>query len=325
METVNWGILGCGDVCERKSGPAMYETPHSSLVAVMRRNREKLFDFARRHGVARTYTDAGALIADPEVNAVYIATPPDTHKDLALRVLAAGKPVYVEKPMAMTYAESQEIVAAAEKAGQKLFVAFYRRALPYFLKVRELLDSGAIGVPLTVGIRFFRAESAADRDADHLPWRLRKEVGGDGYFYDLAPHTLDILDFLLGEIAEARGFRANLGKFYTVADTVTAELRFRSGVLGTGTWCFVAPEQAHQDSVVITGRKGSIRFSTFLFEPIEIVTAQGSRRFAIPPPEHIQQPLIQTIVDELRGRGHCPSTGVSAARTARVTDLIMKD
>ncbi len=323
METVNWGIVGCGNVCERKSGPPMYKTRHSALVAVMRRDAEKAADFARRHGVGKSYTDATALIADPEVDIVYIATPPDTHRELAQQVLEAGKPVYVEKPMAMTWAECRAMNEAAEKAGQKLFVAYYRRALPYFLKVKELLDSGAIGKPLTVGIRHFRPESPGDRDAANLPWRLRREVGGEGYFYDLAPHTLDILDFLLGEIADAKGYKTNLGGFYDVADTITATFRFRSGVTGTGTWCFVAPPEATEDTIAITGRNGIVRFNTFEFSPIELTTAQGTELFRIDPPEHIQGPLIETIVAELRGEGQCPSTGISAARTSQVMDWMM--
>lgn len=147
MKTVNWGIVGCGNVCERKSGPAMYKTPHSALAAVMRRDAEKAADFARRHNVPKSYTDAAALIADPEVDIVYVATPPGTHRELAVQALEAGKPVYVEKPMAMNHAECLEMIAAAEKAGQKLFVAYYRRALPYFLKVKELLDGGSVGQP----------------------------------------------------------------------------------------------------------------------------------------------------------------------------------
>lgn len=323
METVNWGIVGCGNVCERKSGPPMYKTRHSALVAVMRRDAEKAADFARRHGVGKSYTDATALIADPEVDIVYIATPPDTHRELAQQVLEAGKPVYVEKPMAMTWAECRAMNEAAEKAGQKLFVAYYRRALPYFLKVKELLDSGAIGKPLTVGIRHLRPESPGDRDAANLPWRLRREVGGEGYFYDLAPHTLDILDFLLGEIADAKGYKTNLGGFYDVADTVTATFRFRSGVTGTGAWCFVAPPEATEDTITITGRNGIVRFNTFEFSPIELTTAQGTELFRIDPPEHIQGPLIETIVAELRGEGQCPSTGISAARTSQVMDWMM--
>ena len=325
MKTVNWGIVGCGNVCERKSGPAMYKTPHSALAAVMRRDAEKAADFARRHNVPKSYTDAAALIADPEVDIVYVATPPGTHRELAVQALEAGKPVYVEKPMAMNHAECLEMIAAAEKAGQKLFVAYYRRALPYFLKVKELLDGGSVGQPLTAEVRLLRPERPEDRDPARLPWRLRREVGGEGYFHDLAPHTLDILDFLLGEIADARGCKSNLGGFYDVADTVTAAFRFRSGVTGTGTWCFVAPPQAVEDSVAITGRKGIIRFSTFTFSPIELTTAGGKERFRIDPPEHIQGPLIETIVAELRGEGRCPSTGTSAARTSRVMDRIISE
>ena len=171
MENVNWGILGCGDVCERKSGPPMYKTPHSALAAVMRRDAAKAADFARRHGVPKSYTDADALIADPGVDIVYVATPPDSHRELALKVLAAGKPVYVEKPMAMNHAECLDMIAAAERSGQRLFVAYYRRALPYFLKVKELLDSGAIGEVLSVEVRYFRPESPGDRDPARLPWR----------------------------------------------------------------------------------------------------------------------------------------------------------
>ena len=174
-------------------------------------------------------------------------------------------------------------------------------------------------------MRYFRPESPGDRDPARLPWRLRREVGGEGYFYDMAPHTLDILDFLLGEIADARGHKANRGGFYDVADTVTASFRFRSGLVGTGAWCFVAPPSAAEDSVVVTGRKGSVRFSTFAFTPVELVTEQGVERFQIASPEHIQGPLIETIVRELRGEGLCPSTGISAARTSRVMDEIMKE
>lgn len=325
MENVNWGIVGCGDVCERKSGPPMYLTPHSALRAVMRRDREKLADFARRHHVPKTYTDADALIADPEVDIVYIATPPANHKELTLKALSAGKPVYVEKPMAMTHAECLEMIDAARKAGQKLFVAYYRRALPYFTKIKELLDADAIGDPLTVEVRYLRPPGPEDLDPAKLPWRLRREVGGEGYFYDLAPHTLDILDFLLGPLADASGYKENRGGFYEVADTVTAAFRFASGVAGSGTWCFAAPEQARTDSVVITGREGILRFSTFDFDPVELTTARGVERFACASPEFIQGPLIETIVAELRGEGSCPSTGISAARTSWVMDRIMKE
>ena len=305
MKTVNWGIVGCGNVCERKSGPAMYKTPHSALAAVMRRDAEKAADFARRHNVPKSYTDAAALIADPEVDIVYVATPPGTHRELAVQALEAGKPVYVEKPMAMNHAECLEMIAAAEKAGQKLFVAYYRRALPYFLKVKELLDGGSVGQPLTAEVRLLRPERPEDRDPARLPWRLRREVGGEGYFHDLAPHTLDILDFLLGEIADARGCKSNLGGFYDVADTVTAAFRFRSGVHGDRNVVFRRPAPGRRGFGRHHGPQGHQYASApSTFTPHRTDDGAGARNVSeIDPPEHIQGPLIETIVAGAARRG----------------------
>ena len=319
MKTIKW----VGAVTEKKSGPAFYKIEHSALVAVMRRDEEKVKDFAKRHHVEKYYTDADKLINDPDVDAVYVATPPLSHKEYALRVLQAGKPVYVEKPMAMDYAECMDMVHAAKAANQKLFVAHYRRALPYFLKVKELLENDAIGKILTADVRFYRPASSSDMDKQQQTWRLKREIAGEGYFFDLAPHTLDILDFLLGEIEEAKGYCKNLGGYYEVADTLSAIMQFKSGITGVGEWCFVTSGQSREDSITITGTKGFIRFSTFAFTPISLSTDKGKELFEPEQPEHIQQPLIQTIVNELHGVGECPSTGVSAARTAKVMDMIV--
>lgn len=322
---IQWGIIGAGNVTEVKSGPAFNKIMNSSLMAVMRRDEEKVRDYARRHDVPKWYTDADGLINDPDVNAVYIATPPSSHKEYTLKVLQAGKPVYVEKPMAMTYKECLEMNDTAQYYGQKLFVAYYRRALPYFLKVKELLESGIIGKILTVDIVYYCPPFETDLNPDLHTWRIQQEIGGNGYFYDLAPHTLDILDFLLGEISEAKGFGTNRAGFYTVDDTVSATFRFQSGVLGTGRWCFATSEDSVTDNVVITGSKGEIVFNTFQFNPIELKAGLATQYFSYDRPLHIQFPLIQTIVDELLGKGKCPSTGISAARTSRVMDLILNN
>ncbi|QIK59702.1 Gfo/Idh/MocA family oxidoreductase [Dysgonomonas sp. HDW5A] len=323
MKTINWGIIGCGNVCEKKSGPSFYKIEHSNLVAVMRRDLDKVKDYAMRHKVDKYYTDADQLIADSQVDAVYIATPPNTHMQYAIKAMQAGKLVYVEKPMGMNSAECEEMIRTSETTNQKLFVAFYRRALPYFLKVKELLESGVIGNVLTVEVKQYRSPRVSDLTSSDHTWRVDKDIAGEGYFYDLAPHTLDILDFLLGEITDAKGFSANLGQFYEVKDTISAILKFKSGIIGSGRWCFVTSAQTDVDSIIITGTKGEIRFSTFAFSPILLLSDTASESFDIPSPEHIQQPLIQTIVDELRGVGKCPSTGVSGARTSRVMDMIL--
>ncbi len=291
----------------------------------MRRNRQKIKDFAERHKVPNYYTDAGMLFNDPRITAIYVATPPNSHKEYAIRALQAGKAVYVEKPMAMNYKECLEMIRVSKETGQPLFVAYYRRALPYFLKVKEWLNNERIGKPLTVDVKLLKTPQLTDFNRDQHTWRINKEIAGEGYFYDLAPHTLDILDFLLGEISEATGYSVNRGGLYRVNDTFATSFQFRSGVVGAGLWGFVHSEHSVRDHVIITGTHGEIRFSTFAFTPLQLFTDAGKESLEVPPPKHIQQPLIQTIVDELRGQGLCPSPGVDAARTSRIMDEILNN
>ena len=153
MEKVRWGIIGVGNVTERKSGPGFQQAERSELVAVMRRNGDLAADYARRNNVPRWYDDADELINDPQVDAVYVATPPSSHKEYVIRAARAGKPVYVEKPMARTAAECEEMMSACEEAGVGLFVAYYRRALPRFVTVKELMDGGWVGQLRSVSVR----------------------------------------------------------------------------------------------------------------------------------------------------------------------------
>ncbi len=320
---INWGIIGCGDVCEVKSGPAFYKAEGSTLAAVMRRDAEKAADFAKRHHVNKYYTSVEELLSDPAVNAVYVATPPHLHKQYTIQALRAGKPVYVEKPMAMDFAECEEMMRVSEETGQKLFVAYYRRSLPYFIKVKEIIDSGLIGKPVALEIKQFRAPFASDFDNDTHTWRVKTDIAGGGYFYDLAPHTIDIVDFLLGKIVDAKGFSANLGGLYGAEDTVSASFRMESGALGTGIWSFVTESGSNIDSIDILGTKGKVNFAVFDFTPIKLTTSAGVEEFTVANPQHIQQPLIETIVNELSGKGSSPSPASSGARASWVIDKII--
>ena len=181
MGVIRWGILGCGDVTEVKSGPGFYKCRGSELVAVMRRDGGKAADYAKRHGVRRWYDNGDALIADPEVDAVYVATPPGTHEFYAMKVLAAGKPCYVEKPMSRNGAEGERMVEGFKKAGVPLFVAYYRRALPRFLKVKELIESGALGRVQRVSWEY--ADMKGAKRAEVVPWRVQAEHSGGGCFW----------------------------------------------------------------------------------------------------------------------------------------------
>lgn len=323
MGTIRWGIVGCGDVCEVKSGPGLYKAENSALVAVMRRNGELAADFARRHRVARWYDDGDALIHDPEVDAVYIATPPDSHRDYTLAAAQAGKPVYVEKPMARNFDECQAMIRACEEAGVPLWVAFYRRRLPKFLKVQELLASGAIGEVRSVSVRFHGQVKPGQTDPGNRAWRVVPEIAGAGLFLDLGSHMLDILDYLLGPIERVRGFAANQGGHYAAEDIVSGSFEFASGVLGTGTWLFTSFHSL--DWTEIHGTKGSIGYVCFDASPVVLTSASGRQEIAVSQPVHVQQPLIQTIVDELNGQGQCPSTGTSAARTSWVMDQLLAE
>ena len=323
IEDVKWGIIGCGNVTEVKSGPPLQLTPHSSLVAVMRRDPKLAEDYARRHQVPKWYDNADDLINDPAVNAVYIATPPDAHLEYAVKAMRAGKPVYVEKPMCRTYAECQEMLKVSNETGMPIYVAYYRRALPGFLKVKELVESDAIGAIRLVNIRYYRPLNN-DLQGDEIPWRFRPEISGGGLLFDLAAHTLDYLDYVFGAIRNIKANAFNQAGRYPAEDIVMANWRHDCGVAGTGTWCFTTSDKNILDEVEIIGNKGRIIVSTFEFTPVVLENNEGRREFQFERPQHIQSYLMAKIVASLRGEDESPSTGRSAARTNRVLDEMVK-
>lgn len=324
MRTIRWGMIGCGDVAERKSGPGFYKARHSELVAVMRRDGAKAADYARRHRVPRWHDDAGAIIEASDIDAVYIATLTDTHREYTLRCAAAGKPVYVEKPMGMNHAQCVEMIDGCRAAGVPLWVGYYRRALPRFLAVRDLVASGAIGeVRMATTCVTQRLPDASAFEGGQVPWRVNRALSGGGIFFESCCHILDFLDFLFGPIAEVRGFAANQAHRYDAEDVVAASYRFGSGVYGSGTFCYA--EDTDLEYTELTGAAGRLRFSAFAPVPIRILRGDAVEEHPVGDPEHVHQPMIQSIVDELNGEGRCASTGESGARTAKVMDAILAD
>ena len=327
MTVIRWGIIGCGDVCEVKSGPGFQKAANSALVAVMRRNGPLAADFARRHGVPRWYDDAQALINDSEVDAVYVATPPSSHKEYTLLAAAAGKPVYVEKPMAPTHADCVEMIEACRAAGVPLWVGYYRRRLPKFVKIQEMLNSGVIGDVRSVTIRLRQPVAAqlhqpgTPMNLTDLPWRVNPAIAGGGLFLDLAAHMLDIVDMLVSPIRQVSGFATNQGGHYPAEDIVAGTFAFENGALGTGSWFFTAADKLEWTE--LEGPLGRIGYACFDTSPIQLITADGLQEISITQPDHVHQPLIQTIVDEFNGQGRCPSTGESGARATWVMDQML--
>jgi predicted dehydrogenase len=320
MDVVRWGIVGVGDVTEVKSGPGFQKAEGSALTAVMRRDFARAEDFARRHGVPRVHRRAQDLIEDPDVDAVYIATPPSTHCELALRVAEAGKPCLVEKPMARNHDECVRMNVAFRARRLPLWVAFYRRALPRFLLVRELLQQGAVGRITSIHVEVYGRLVTGD---SARAWRFDPTVGGAGLFLDMGSHSLDLVDFLVAPIRQVSGFALNTGGAYAVEDVTVASFLLEGGVGASGVWNFNA--SATSDAIRVTGSEGYVQ--TPIFGDVDVVATRGgtAEAHAVRNPPHVHQPLIQTIVDELRGRGRCESTGESAARTSWVMDRCLEE
>lgn len=326
MQPVRWGIIGCGNVTEVKSGPAYQQTAGFMVQAVMRRDAAKAADYASRHQVPRWYSDADALIADPDIDAVYIATPPDSHLYYALKVAAAGKICCVEKPMALSSDECLQMIDAFAARNLPLFVAYYRRSLPRFLQVKEWLDRAEIGAVRHVQWNFSRSPNPSDL-AGQPNWRTDPSQAGGGYFVDLASHGLDLLMYLLGDITQVQGQALNQQGLYAAEDAVTACWQHQAqadGAVATGAGFWHFGCDGRRDSVEIIGSTGHIRFSVFQDEPVVLVNQAGSQSLHIANPPHIQQYHVENIRAQLAGERPHPSTGSTAWRASAVMEQILR-
>ena len=323
MENIfKWGIIGCGDVTERKSGPAYQKVTGFKLQAVMRRDLNKAKDYAKRHNVPSYTNDADSLINDPNIDAVYIATPPDTHLFYALKAAAAGKPCCIEKPMATNYRDCKIIEEAFSSKRIPLFVAYYRRSLPRFLKIKEWLSNNEIGLVRHVNYQFTRPASHQDKSGVYN-WRTDKNVAFGGYFEDLASHALDLFVFLLGDILDAKGFSGNQQGLYSSMDAVVGSWLHESGVTGSGVWNFGSVK--HQDSVEIIGEKGVIRFSVFNDEPILLDKEGEIDSLLIENPDPIQYHHVENMRKNLVDGVAHPSSGLSGVHSSWVMEMILNN
>lgn len=316
---IRWGILGCGNVTEVKSGPAYQKTAGFEIVAVMRRNPEKAADYAKRHGISKYYTNADDLINDPEIDAIYIATPPDTHKQYGLKVASAGKICCIEKPLSPSYQDSLAIHEAFKEKNVPLFVAYYRRSLPRFLQVKEWIDSKNIGQVRHIKWHFSRPASTQDLTKEYN-WRTDVEIATAGYFDDLASHGLDLFTYLLGDIKEASGISLNQQGLYSAKDAVTANWIHKSGITGSGSWNFGT--YSTEDQVEVYGSTGKITFSVFENEPVTLETQEGVINLTIDHPENVQLHHVQQMKESILNNKTHPSNGNTATHTSWVMEQI---
>jgi predicted dehydrogenase len=321
MNQINWGIIGCGDVTEIKSGPAFNKVKNSSLVAVMRRDADKAKDYAHRHQVPKWYSDAASLINDPEVNAIYIATPPSSHEEYTFAALEAGKPVYVEKPMTIHSASASRMANRAKEKNNKLCVAHYRRAQPLFKKIKQLVQEKAIGEICCARVESYKKTVTDTEMADPgRAWRVDPAVAGGGLFHDLSPHQLDLMYYFFGEMEYASGVSTSQNKIYPADDLVTGNILFKSGVIFDGLWCFNVADDLEKDNCDIIGTEGKISFTFFEHKPIYLTHKGKTETLTFDPIPHVQQPMIEQVVNYFLGQAPNPCSGDDGVMVMKLID-----
>jgi len=318
MEKIIWGIIGCGNVTEVKSGPAFNKVPNSFLAAVMRRDKVKAEDYANRHQVKKWYSDAKSLIQDPEINAIYIATPPDSHEAYTLAAFKAGKPVYVEKPMALNSIEAQRMQEAAEKYSCKLSVAHYRRAQPKFLEIKRIIDEKILGKISLVNMKMALAPTPGLAET----WRVNPAISGGGLFHDLAPHQLDLMLYFFGVPVSIHGNSLNKSKSYHADDYVSAEIIFRNNILYKGVWDFDVSKDKEEDICEIKGENGVLRFGVFS-DLCELSLNGETKSLTFEHLPHVQQPMIEQVVNYFLDKGPNPCSGTDAVKVMKMMDKIV--
>jgi predicted dehydrogenase len=316
---VRFGLIGCGDIAARRVAAALAETPGSALLAVARRRAELAAEFARRHGAERSYADWHDLVRDPEVNAVYVATPVRLHAEQAIAAAEAGKHVLCEKPMALDVAGCERMIAAARAHGVRLGVAYYRHHYPVVASLKALLASGQIGVPVLVQAQAFEA---FDPGPDHpRAWLLRKAESGGGPMMDFGCHRLEVLLDLLGPVAEVEGFPTRVRlRAREVEDTCIARLRFASGAEAVLAVSHAAMES--RDSFEVYGSAGSAHVPVLNQGRIRIVTAEGVREEEHPAPANLHQPLVADFVQAVRDGREPAVSGAVGLEVSRLLAAI---
>lgn len=316
MDYVRWGIIGSGDVAEHKGGPALYEADHSELVAVMSRRKSKAQDFAERHGAKRHYTSAEELLADEEVNAVYVATPPNVHAELTIAAAEAGQHVLCEKPMAMTAAECEQMIQACQQHEVQLMIAYYRRFFPVVAEMKRLVEEGRIGRPLR--IRAEVSDLYAPSPDGERAWLIDPAVAGGGFLTDVATHRLDLMVHFLGRVREVAAFTDTLRFDFEVDDSSALILRFESGAHASAAFNWSVG--ASIDEFEICGTEGRLLSRNLGQGALEVFADGEHETHELPAPAITHLGLVQHFVHSLRTREGNALPGEEGMQATRLTE-----
>ncbi len=312
-DRLGWGIIGCGDVVEKKSGPSLAQARRSRIVGMMRRDRSRAEALAGRFGAWGT-DDARAVLEHREVDVVYVATPPSSHMEYVVAAAQAGKHVLVEKPMAMSAAQGRRMVEAARQAGVRLFAAYYRRFHPHLRHVRDQIAAGRIGRPVQAFIDLAK-RSTVDPERD---WLIDPARSGGGHFVDVGVHRLDALVFMLGPVESSCGVRTVFDASSRVEQAVTLAIRFRSGAQAAVTGDFRSGRRA--DYFAIYGDEGAIILDNFDSRQGVIRNGRQEERFSFPAPAGTHLGQVAHIESVLLDGAPPECTGEDALITEEILD-----
>ena len=320
-KTIRWGFLGCGKVVLTKSGDAFRNVPNSTIEAVRRRNLEQAKESAEYFGAPNWCDKIEDLLAS-DIDAVYIATPPGFHYEQAMECLKAGKAVYLEKPFARNYPEAKALTEGFEKAGIPLYIAHYRRALPRFLKIREMLSAKIIGEVESIDFHLNRIFSPKEVQKG---WLYDLVLSGGGKYYDIAPHTVDIINFLFGNITQVQGSAKNIGVGCPLENVVEMSFVTEKGIQGNARFCCVAEEKS--DRMYVTGTKGTMEFSVHGKTDVIVRDIDGNvvERFDLPDPKTVEEAMVQSVVEDLLGISVCESKARDVLITYEIIDKVLDE
>lgn len=315
---LRWGLIGCGDISQKRVAPALRDLPEAELVAVNRAQFDKVEEFASKFGAQRVYREWEDLLKDPNIEAVYVATPVHLHAPITIAAAEAGKHVLCEKPMALNLDECDEMIRACGQNHRKLGIAYYRRFYPVVKRVRELLLSQEIGQVILAQINafeFFNPEPEHPR-----AWFVDKQQAGGGPMFDFGCHRIEVLLNLLGGIKGVEGSVKQIAFKRDVEDTAIAVLDFRSGPQAIISVTHAAFEP--QDTLDIFGSKGSIHVPVLNNGALQIVTSQGDRSEDHPPHPNFHSELIEDFAKAVFGDRDPEVDGEMGREVNRVLSLI---
>jgi len=313
-----WGLIGAGDIVRKRVAGALRECAGCTLAAVSRAQAELAEPFAREVGATRWYPGWRDLVTDPDIDAVYVATPVRFHAEQTIAAAAAGKHVLCEKPMAMDLAECDRMIAACRNAGVTLGLAYYRRFYPLVIRVKQLIDDGAIGTLVFAQMNAF--EAFDPRPGDPRSWLVRRSEAGGGPMADFGCHRLEVLLHLAGPIRRVSSLVSTIALEREVEDTAVALLQFERGASGVLAVTHAAADA--QDTLDLFGTKGSIRIRSLANGEMTLRTGGVERSESHPPARNVHLPLVEDFVEAVAMRRTPAVDGQVGRAVAAIQDAI---